>query len=141
MRTLCAVAIFTSTLLLGAQVQRRNMIEWAHTGSVPSQTKYSTAADITPANVGALELAWQWHPKELPQSDQTQPGSFQTPLMIDSVLYLSTPFNRVVALNAETGEELWTFHPKAYLDGPGAAAGIALISSIGAVFFLPIMPR
>ena len=37
------------------------------------------------ALVGALELAWQWHPKELPQSDQTQPGSFQaTPLTIDN---------------------------------------------------------
>jgi quinoprotein glucose dehydrogenase len=40
-----------------------------------------------------------------------------TPLMIDNVLYLSTPYNRVVALDAETGAELWTFDPKAYLDG------------------------
>src|SRR5207249_5114945 len=59
-------------------------------------------------------------PQEMPLSDQTQPGNFQaTPLMIDNVLYLSTPFNRVIALNAETGEELWSFDPKAYLDGPG----------------------
>ena len=37
--------------------------------------------------------------------------------MIDNVLYLSTPYNRVVALNAETGAELWAFDPKAYEDG------------------------
>ena len=37
--------------------------------------------------------------------------------MIDNVLYLSTPYNRVVALNAETGAELWSFDPKAYEDG------------------------
>ena len=120
MRTLCAIAIMTSAVLLGAQGRPQTMIEWAHTGSVQSQTKYSAAADITPSNVGRLELAWQWRPRELPLPDQTQPGNFQaTPLMIDNVLYLSTPFNRVVALNAETGEELWTFDPKAYLDGPG----------------------
>ena len=37
--------------------------------------------------------------------------------MIDNVLYLSTPYNRVVALNADTGAELWAFDPKAYEDG------------------------
>ena len=48
----------------------------------------------------------------------TRPGNFQTtPLMIDNVLYLSTPYNRVVALDAETGAELWAFDPKAYEDG------------------------
>ena len=48
----------------------------------------------------------------------TRPGNFQaTPLMIDNVLYLSTPYNRVVALNADTGAELWAFDPKAYEDG------------------------
>ena len=39
--------------------------------------------------------------------------------MIDDVLYLRQSFNRVVALSAETGAELWAFDPKAYLDGPG----------------------
>jgi len=113
------MAILTSAVLLAAQ-RPPQMIEWAHTGSAQTQTKYSAAADITPSNVDRLQLVWQWRPKELPQSDQTQPGNFQaTPLMIDNVLYVSTPFNRVIALNAETGEELWSFDPKAYLDGPG----------------------
>ena len=48
----------------------------------------------------------------------TRPGNFQnTPLMIDNVLYVSTPYNRVVALDAETGKELWSYDPKAYEDG------------------------
>jgi quinoprotein glucose dehydrogenase len=37
--------------------------------------------------------------------------------MIDNVLYFSTPYNRVVALNADTGAERWSFDPKAYEDG------------------------
>jgi len=43
----------------------------------------------------------------------TRPGNFQaTPLMIGNVLYLSTPYNRVVALNADTGREIWSFDPR-----------------------------
>src|SRR5262249_2823857 len=118
MRTLSAIAMLSSVVLLGAQGQRQIMIEWPHTGSAPSQTKYSTAADISPSNAGQLDLAWQWRPKELPLPDKTQPGNFQaTPLMVDNVLYLSTPFNRVVALDADTGAERWAFDPKAYEDG------------------------
>src|SRR3989441_10773927 len=46
------------------------------------------------------------------------PGNFQvTPLMIDNVLYFSTPYNRVVALNADTGAELWSYDPKPYEEG------------------------
>ena len=36
------------------------------------------------------------------------------PLMIDNIVYLTTMYNRVVALDAETGRELWTFDPMAY---------------------------
>ncbi len=120
MKRLCAIAIVSFAVLLGAQGQPQVMIEWPHAGAELSQTKYSPAADITPSNVSRLALAWQWHPNEQRLSDGTQPGNFQaTPLMIDDVLYLSTSFNRVVALNAETGAERWAFDPKAYLDGPG----------------------
>ena len=47
--------------------------------------------------------------------------------MIDNVLYLSTPYNRVVALDAETGRELWSYDPKAYEEGApvsGQAASV-----------------
>jgi quinoprotein glucose dehydrogenase len=120
MKTLVAMAIVTSALVLGVQGQSQVMIDWAYAGSEQSQSKYSAAADIMPSNVSRLERAWQWRPNELPFPNGAQPGNFQaTPLMIDDVLYLSTSFNRVVALNAETGAELWAFDPKAYLDGPG----------------------
>jgi quinoprotein glucose dehydrogenase len=120
MRLLCALAIVSSTALLDAQGPPQAAIEWPYAGADQSQTKYSTAADITPSNAGRLALAWQWRPNESKRPDGALPGNFQgTPLMIDDVLYLSTSFNRVVALNADTGAELWAFDPQAYLDGPG----------------------
>ena len=72
-----------------------------------------------PANVQQLPIAWEWKPNEkaLPQFG-TRPGAFQnTPLVIDGVMYLSTPYNQVAALDPATGKELWRYDPKAYEDG------------------------
>lgn len=82
-------------------------------------THYSPLEAITPANASALTQAWEWATGEQPMPEfGAQPGNFQnTPLMIDNVLYVSTPYNRVVALDAETGKEIWSHDPKAYEDG------------------------
>jgi quinoprotein glucose dehydrogenase len=94
-------------------------MEWPFYGGDQAGTKFSPLADVNTANVAKLAVAWEWVTGEKALEDfSTRPGSFQTtPLMIDNVLYLSTPYNRVVALNAETGAELWAFDPKAYEDG------------------------
>jgi quinoprotein glucose dehydrogenase len=89
------------------------MVEWPAYGSQPAHTKYSAADQITPVNVGQLAPAWQWRTEERPLPNGARAGSFQvTPLMINNVLYLSTPFNRVVALDAESGRQLWAFDPE-----------------------------
>ena len=99
------------------------MIEWPYVGAEQAQTKYSTAGDITVANVDNLRIAWQWEPGEMSlEKYGTRPGPFQaTPIMIDGVLYLSTMYTRVVALDAETGVERWAFDPRAYEGGPKGA--------------------
>ena len=108
------------TTALACDQKPPGMIEWPYVGSEQAQSKYSEAAEITVANVGELEIAWQWEPNEVPFEEYgTRPGPFQaTPIMIGDVLYLSTMYMHVVALNAETGAELWTFDPKAYEGGP-----------------------
>jgi quinoprotein glucose dehydrogenase len=94
--------------------------EWIDYGGDVSGAKYSPLDEITRDNVGRLQLAWEWHPpdKTMPaQGDlpATTPGAFQsTPLMLDRTLYLSTPFGRVVALDADTGRELWVFDPETW---------------------------
>ncbi len=99
------------------------MLEWPHVGAEQTHTKYSAADAITPANVGELEIAWQWEPNETPFEEYgTRPGAFQaTPIMVGNVLYLSTMYTRVAALDAETGAPLWTFDPRAYAGGPKGA--------------------
>ena len=92
---------------------------WPAFAADDAATHYSPLEDIAPSNVPGLAQAWEWATGEQPMPEVgAQPGTFQnTPLMIDNVLYVSTPYNRVVALDAETGKEIWSHDPKAYEDG------------------------
>ena len=112
---LLVAAILTPVVL----VQTDRSVEWPHYGGDPGGTKYSPLDEVNRGNVSRLRVAWEWKTGEKALADfRTRPGNFQaTPLMIGSILYLSTPYNRVVALNAETGGEMWAFDPKAYEDG------------------------
>ena len=93
---------------------------WPFVGSDQAHTRYSATNEITAANVGELEIVWNWEPNEVPHEEYgTLPGSFQaTPILVGDVLYLSTMYTRVAALDAETGAELWTFDPRAWEGGP-----------------------
>ena len=90
-------------------------VEWLYYGGDPGGTKYSTLSDVNAANVQQLKLAWQWKHWETPPA----PGFFEsTPLMIDGVLYVTTPYNSLAAVDAESGKELWRFEGKAEDVGP-----------------------
>jgi quinoprotein glucose dehydrogenase len=79
----------------------------------------SAQVQIDRKSVHSLQKAWEWRTGEKPmEAYGTRPGMFEaTPVIADNVLYLSTPYNRVVALAADTGRELWSYDPKAYEDG------------------------
>jgi len=94
-------------------------VGWRYYGGDPGGQKYSSLADIDRDNVSKLALAWAWRTgeKALPKYG-TSPGMFETtPLEIDGVLYFSTPYNRVIALDAASGHELWSHDPEAYRNG------------------------
>jgi quinoprotein glucose dehydrogenase len=95
------------------------MVEWPFQAGDPGSTHYSSLADINRDNVARMSLAWEWKTGEdVLEQYGTRPGMFEaTPLMIDNVLYLSTPYHRVVALDAETGSEIWSYDPRSYEDG------------------------
>jgi quinoprotein glucose dehydrogenase len=73
-----------------------------------SASHYSTLSQITPENVSQLQIAWSWHAGDA-RENQTQIQC--NPLVIDGVIYATTPQLKVVAIDAATGEELWRFIP------------------------------
>ena len=103
-----------------AQPSTSKPIEWPYYGGDQGAMKYSPIDQINRRNVSSLQTAWTWRTGEKARPDlNVGPGAFEvTPIMIEDVLYFSTPFNRVVALDAASGRELWAYDPKAYEDGP-----------------------
>jgi len=95
--------------------------DWRSYGHDAGGMRFSPLAEIDRGNVSRLVRAWTYHTGELqPRADSAsardvrRPPSFQTtPLMVGGVLYLSTPNQRVVALDAETGQERWRYDPYA----------------------------
>ena len=87
---------------------------WPHYGSDEGGMKYSPLTQITTDNVADLELAWDYRHGDFSDgSGEYGRTSFQaTPIVVDGLLYFCTAFNRVIALDPETGEERWSFDPK-----------------------------
>ena len=83
--------------------------DWAYFGGDQSNSQYSTLDQITPENVDQLEVAWTYR-----TGDHNTTGSSQiqcNPLVIDGVLYGSSPQLKLFALDAASGKELWSFDP------------------------------
>ena len=72
--TVALVAAALVTALFASAREPAAMIEWPYVGVGQAQTKYTAADELTAANVGDLEIVWQWEPNETPlEGYPTQP--------------------------------------------------------------------
>jgi quinoprotein glucose dehydrogenase len=88
---------------------------WASYGHDAGGTRYSPAAQINRDNVGQLKVAWTYRTGALDGVDDglKRNAAFEaTPILVDGRLYLSTPFDHVIALEPETGKKIWEYDPK-----------------------------
>jgi quinoprotein glucose dehydrogenase len=93
---------------------------WPDYGGDAGGTRHSPLTQITPENVGALEVAWVHHSGDIEDGSHGMGmrSSYQvTPILVKDTLYICTPFNRVIALDAETGAERWSYDPHASREG------------------------
>lgn len=87
---------------------------WPAYGGDAGGSRYSTAAVIDTRNVSKLKIAWTYRTGDVSDgSDGMRKSRFEaTPILFNGTLYLTTPFNRVIALDPATGKELWAYDPK-----------------------------
>ena len=105
MRFLAAVTLLVVSAESAAQ-------QWTSYGGDPGGQKYSALDQIHRGNVKRLRVAWTYHTGDVSdgKSGTPVPSAFEsTPLAVDGVLYFTTVFNRLIALDGETGRELWSF--------------------------------
>lgn len=99
--------------------------QWLHVGGDQSRQQFSELTQITPDNVAELEVAWVHHSGDFSRiEDGTgKVTAFEaSPLVVNDTLYYCSPYNRVFALDPETGKERWVFDPK--IDSSGVQSHI-----------------
>jgi glucose dehydrogenase len=81
--------------------------------------RYSPLAQINRKNVAKLKVAWIFHTGDISEGGNVRKrsGFEATPILVDGALHFTTPFNRVIALDPETGKQRWAYDPKIDLDG------------------------
>jgi quinoprotein glucose dehydrogenase len=106
----CLIAVaclLTSAAHAPGQSQRID--DWPRVGNDPGCTRYSGLDQINRQNVTRLKPAWTYHTRELEGREGKTIEC--TPIVIDGVMYVTTGYLRVVALDGATGKELWQFDP------------------------------
>ena len=83
--------------------------EWRTYLGAPSSSQYSELDQINTKNVHQLKVAWAYQTGDKRENDQSQIQC--NPIVVDGVLYATSPRLKVFALNAVTGENIWTFDP------------------------------
>jgi len=105
------VSVATTGLLLSAGLAAQSATDWSSTAGDPGAMKYTSAAEITPANVTRLKEAWSY-----------RPGG-PSPIVINNTLYFASGGN-VVALEADSGTELWKFPLRQAAQGAAIRRGM-----------------
>ncbi|HVN81237.1 MAG TPA: PQQ-binding-like beta-propeller repeat protein [Terriglobia bacterium] len=86
--------------------------EWRFYGHDPGGMRFSPLTQVNSANVGQLQRAWTYQASRGSGSHSVEIEPFEsTPLMVDGILYFTTPTSCAIAVDGETGEEIWAFDP------------------------------
>ena len=88
--------------------------DWTAYGGSSAGQRYSALRQITPGNVRDLKEVWHFHTGDVRgrPGDPVETTYEVTPLKIGNRLFLCTPHQLVIALDATTGQELWRYDPK-----------------------------
>ena len=135
LKLVATIFLLQSTVVnIQAQMGERSG-EWHFFGGDSGSTKYSSLDLIDKENVANLEIAWRWesvdgrfnidqlmseYPNLLVANDVSNVSIDSlkaAPLMVDGVIYISTPFYQAAAIDAASGETLWAHDPRSYASG------------------------
>jgi len=101
-----AVACLAAVAASRAPAQPAGDAEWPVNGGVDN-IRYSPLTQINRTNVARLEVAWTYDSRDAFKGSEMQ----SNPIVVDGMLYVTTPTLKVVALDAATGREIWKFDP------------------------------
>lgn len=95
---------------------------WEAYGGDRGGSRFSLLDQINTSNVGELEVAWVHHTGDM--RDDRRGTIEANPIIVDGVMYLTTPALKVIALDAATGERIWTHDPYTDTQARGVNRGV-----------------
>lgn len=112
-QALCVLWIVLFGCACCAEGQDAGETDWPTYGNDPGGMRYSPLRQIDPSNVSKLRVAWTFHTGDISDGSNgwKRSGLETTPILVDGTLYLTTAFNRVIALDPSTGGQRWAFDP------------------------------
>jgi quinoprotein glucose dehydrogenase len=106
--------------------------DWNSYGRSAFGDRYSPLAQITPENAHKLVPAWTFRTGDIPgPGDPGETTAENTPLKVNGMLYVCTPHSQVIALDPDTGKEIWRFDPKISSEGAANFKGWAHMTCRG----------
>jgi quinoprotein glucose dehydrogenase len=118
------IFIFVCATMPGAMAQLSHSVggsgdDWPYYGHDAGGMRYSPLAQINRGNVATLKVAWTFHVGDISDGSghKKRSGLETTPILVDGTLYLTSGFNRVFALDPETGKQRWVYDPMIELAG------------------------
>src|SRR5262245_65884877 len=93
-----------------AAVGAKQESDWPAYGRDPGGSRYSPLSQINRGNVGQLKIAWTYRTGAMDvKAASAKKAAFEaTPILMDGLVYLTTPYSRVIALDSATGAGRWT---------------------------------
>lgn len=81
--------------------------DWAHYGNTEGGSRFAALDQINRTNVDKLQVAWTYHTGDVAESDGNGAEDQLTPLQVGNKVFICTPHNNLIALDADTGKEIW----------------------------------
>jgi quinoprotein glucose dehydrogenase len=94
--------------------KEKSVTDWPAYGRDAGGSRFAPLNQIKPNNVSQLKIAWTYRTgaEDVKAAGARNAAFESTPILVDGVLYLTTPYSRVMALDPATGTEKWTFDPQ-----------------------------
>lgn len=113
-QNILSLVICVALAAAAARAQASGDTEWPNYGNDPGGMRYSLLSEINRENVSHLKVAWIFRTGDVSDGshDRKRSGFEATPILVEGTLYLTTAFNRVIALDPATGKQRWAYDPK-----------------------------
>lgn len=118
------ICMFILIIFFGCNTDNNEFSTWSVYKGDATSSSYSGLNQINKENVNQLKTAWTFYPNDTLAGARFE-RSECNPIVIDSIMYITSVRHRLYAINAVTGKKIWAFDPFNGGDGGGVNRGVS----------------